>query len=402
MPIERQSKKPHHSNFVCALCAQPLTDSNATKEHIIPNAIGGRKTVSNFICRKCNSRTGHTWDNELFNQLKPLCTMLNINRDRGDNQPITVETVSGRKLNLNPDGSRTITKPEFSKQDLGDKTEYKIKAKSMKELKGILSGLKKKHPHIDINELMKNAAENREYSEDPFCINHRFDGALAERSVIKSCLALAYESDLNIDDCEQAKSYLLSDGNECFGYFNEKDVVTNRPQNTFFHCIYICGDPQNKQVLAYAEYFGYQRIVACLSSNYVGEKFSHVYAIDPVTGKELDIEINLEIDPEEIPDIYAHKKVDWNVTKRPLEALLAVWKERDENRAISEAVEEALEFAFSKCGIVPGDHLTDENSAEMARVLSDRLAPSILRIKLNRTFSEEDLQKIVGKSQEHG
>ena len=402
MPFKHQSQKPLHRNFVCALCAQPLTDSNASKEHIIPNAIGGRKKVSNFICKNCNSRTGHNWDIELVNQLKPLCTMLNINRDRGSNPPITVETVNGRKLDLNPDGSMTIANPEFSKQDIGDKTEYKLRARSMEELKRNLPGLKRKHPHIDIDELMKNATKFREYPEDSLCINLQFGGPLTGRSVIKSCLALAYESGLNIDDCEQVKSYLLSDGNACFGYFNEKDVVTNRPQNTFFHCIYVCGDPQNKQVLAYAEYFGYLRIVACLSSNYVGEKFSHGYAIDPVTGKELDIEINLEIDPEEIPDIYAYKKVDWNVTKGALGALFAVWKVKDENQAISEAVEEAEEFAFSKCGIVPGDRLTDEKSAELVRVLSDRLAPSILRIKLGRTFSEEDLQKILGYSQEHG
>ena len=255
MPIKSQSKNPHHRKFVCALCAQRLTDSNASKEHIIPNAIGGRKKVSNFICKNCNCRTGHNWDIELVNQLKPLCTMLNIKRERGNNKPITVETVNSRKLDLNPDGSMTIAKPEFRRQDLGDKTEYKIKARSMEELKRYLPGLKRKHPHIDIDELMKNATKFREYPEDSLCINLHFGGSLAGRSVIKSYLALAYESGLNIDDCEQVKSYLLSDGNTCFGYFNEEDVVTNRPQNTFFHCIYVCGDPQNKQVLAYAEYF---------------------------------------------------------------------------------------------------------------------------------------------------
>ena len=402
MPIKRQSQNPHHRKFVCALCAQPLTDSNASKEHIIPNAIGGRNKVSNFICKNCNSRTGHIWDIELVNQLKPLCTMLNINRDRGSNQPITVETVNSRKLDLNPDGSMTITNPEFSKQNLGDKTEYKIKARSIGELQRNLSGLKKKHPRIDIDELIRNATDNREYSADAFCINLRFGGPLAGRSVVKSCLALAYEVGLNIDDCEHAKNYLLLDRNACFGYFNERDVVTNRPPNTSFHCIYVCGDPQNKQVLAYAEYFGYQRIVVCLSSNYVGEKISHLYAVDPITGKELDIEINLEIDPEEIPDIYASNKVDWNVTRRALGAVLAVWKEKDEKRAISEAVVEALEFAFSKCGVVLGDHITDEKAAEVCRVVSDRLRPLIHHLISNRTFSEEDVQMIARKSQEHG
>ena len=179
-------------------------------------------------------------------------------------------------------------------------------------------------------------------------------------------------------------------------------MVTSRPPNTFFHCIYVCGDPQNKQVLAYAEYFGYQRIVVCLSSNYVGEIFSHLYAIDPVTGKELDIEINLEIDPEELPDIYENNKEDRNETFRALGALLVVWKEKDEKRAISEAIKEALEFAFSRCGVMLGDRLTDKKSAEVCRVVSDRLKPFIRHLISSRTFSEEDVQMIVRKSQEHG
>ena len=403
MPIERQSQNPKHRKFVCAFCAQPLIDSNASKEHVIPNAIGGHKTVSNFICSKCNSESGHTWDNELSNQLKPLCTMLNIKRDHGSNQCITVETFNSGKLDLNPDGSMTRKKPECSKRDLGGKTEIEIRARSMKEANKILSKLKKKHPHKDINKLKKNAPQKRENFEDGFYINLCLAGGeFAGRSIVKSCLALAYEVGLNIDDCEQAKNYLLSDGNACFGYFNEKDVVTNRPNNIFFHCVYVCGDPQNKQVLAYAEYFGYQRVVVCLSSNYVGAKFSRGYAIDPVTGKELDIEINLEINPEEIPDIYAFKKVDFDEIAQSLELLLAYWQKKGKQREIKAAVEDAMEFAFSKCGVVPGDRLTDEKAAEVSRVISDRLVPAILHIERSRTFSEDDLQKIVGKLQERG
>ena len=44
-------------------------------------------------------------------------------------------------------------------------------------------------------------------------------------------------------------------------------------------------DPNERQLLAYVEYFGWLRIVACLSNNYEGIAFSHCYAIDPVAGK---------------------------------------------------------------------------------------------------------------------
>ena len=43
----------------CWLCDRELTE---TREHIIPESMGGRKTVRGFICRNCNSETGHDWD----------------------------------------------------------------------------------------------------------------------------------------------------------------------------------------------------------------------------------------------------------------------------------------------------------------------------------------------------
>ena len=106
----------------CALCQTPLTVTNASKEHIFPNAIGGRKTVSDFICRRCNSESGGKWDSELAKQLQLFCTMLDVSRKRGENQPIPVKTVSGRKLIWNTDGSLTIEKPAFDKRIVDDKT----------------------------------------------------------------------------------------------------------------------------------------------------------------------------------------------------------------------------------------------------------------------------------------
>ena len=43
----------------CWLCDRELTE---TREHIIPESMGGKRTVRGFICRDCNSTTGHKWD----------------------------------------------------------------------------------------------------------------------------------------------------------------------------------------------------------------------------------------------------------------------------------------------------------------------------------------------------
>ena len=363
------------SENLCAICGTTLIKSNSSREHVIPNAIGGRKTVGNFICINCNSLTGTQWDNELVNQLKPLCTLLNIKRGRGKNQPIPVETVKGRELILNPDRSMAPLKPVIEEHDLGGKTEINIQARSKKELQEILTGLKKKHPNIDVDKLLAEANDIQEHSEDLLKFSLEFGDLNSGKSVVKSCLALAYEAGLRIDECEHAKSYLQSDGEPCFGYFNEWDVVNNRPENTIFHCVHVCGYPANRQVLAYVEYFNCERIVACLSSSYDGKAFSHSYAVDPVTGMELGIEIELKIKPEEISEIYAYKKVSTEKRRQALEAVLMCWLKQDRERAFGDAAEDAFTFAYAKCGVKPGDIISDQLAAEVINAIMYRLDP---------------------------
>ena len=137
----------------------------------------------------------------------------------------------------------TIAQPVFDEQDLGDKKAIKIQARNMKEMERMVSGLQRKYPQIDTNEMLRHATNEKAYSTEPYKISFKFDEPLVGRSAVKSCLALAYDAGLNIDSCENARSYLLSDGEACFGYFNKYDVVKNRPERTFFHCVHVLRRP---------------------------------------------------------------------------------------------------------------------------------------------------------------
>ena len=359
----------------CAFCGTTLTRTNISLEHVFQNAIGGRKTVDNFICSNCNSKTGANWDAALVEQLRPLCTMLNIKRSRRCNRPFVVETSSQRKLTVHPDGSMTIAEPIFDKRQLGNKSAVRIHARTMREMREMVTGLKRKHSQIDTDEVMKKADRRREYLREPYAITLNVGGPIAGRAMIKSCLALAYDAGSNIGDCREAESYLLKDGQPCFGYYNERDVVKNRPKDTFFHCIYVCGDPTRGQLLAYVEYFGWLRIVARLSNAYDGMAFSHCYAIDPVSGKELNLDVELMIEPADIPEIYDYRKVDNSEVGRALGAVVEAWGQMDRERAQDRAVKDALKFACDECGISEGDILSDEQAAQFARVVAQRLEP---------------------------
>ena len=395
---DHQAREDNATGMKCALCGMSLTGENASREHVFPNAIGGRKRVGNFLCVACNSRTGSDWDDELVRQFRPLCTMLNVNRARGRNRRFVVETVSDRRLALNPDGSMTIAEPLFEAQELDGKTAVKIRARTTRELRSMLSGLQRKHPQIDVDQLVKRAERIQEYSSEPYAVSLTVGGPLAGRSMIKSCLSMVYDAGFDIGHCEEAERYLLKGGEPCFGYYTERDAVRNRPEKTFFHCVHVRGDPERRQLLAYVEYFGWLRFVACLSRNYERCAFSHSYAIDPVSGKELDLNIVLEIDRADFQEFHDGRKVDYGEVARDLGVLVEAWREMDVDRARAHAIEDALAFACEACGIGEGDILTDEQAARLARVVSNRLAPFLAHTILGSQLTEDDLRAIERKS----
>ena len=350
--------------------------------------------MSNFLCVACNSTTGSEWDDELVRQLTPLCTMLNVKRARGRNRPFVVETVTDRRLTLDPDGWMTIAEPLFEAQELAGKTTVKIRARTTRELKGMLSGLKKKHPQIDVDELMKQAEPLREYSNEPYAIPLSVGGAVAGRSIVKSCLAMVHDAGLTTDQCEEAEQYLLKGGKPCFGFYTKRDLVRNRPEKTFFHCVHVRGDPEQRQILGYVEYFGCLRFLAWLSRNYEGCAFSHCHAVDPVTGKELDLDISLDISPADLTEIDDGGEVDYDEVARALGVLVGAWKEIDVDRARTHAIDDAIAFACAECGISEGDVLSDEQAAQFARVVSGRMTPYLLHTILASRLTEDDRRAI--------
>ena len=208
-------------------------------------------------------------------------------------------------------------------------------------------------------------------------------------------LLMRLASTLTIANMQKAILYRTE--SRASGTTNETDVVTNRPAKVFFHCIFVSGDPTSGQILAYAEYFGCWRIVACLSSDYNGDPFSCCYAIDPVTGQELDIDVHLNFTPEDMASISAGEKVDYSKMEKALSPLVETYMERATGASIAHAAEDAEEFALANSGVQPGEVLSDEQIANLIGLAWQRLAPFLLHLYSSRTFSLEDLRNIAIK-----
>ncbi len=201
----------------CALCDLPITNKNDSKEHLIPNAIGGRKRIAGFICTTCNSKSGEDWDAELASQLNPLSLFFGISRERGVVPSQVIETTGGGKVQLNPDGRMGLAKPTYEQAPHDSGIKISINARSTKEAKKMLAGLKRKFPQIDLEKILADVKAQSHYPDDMIKFALSLGGHKAGRSIVKTCLALAVESGVNPKSCEAARGYLTkSDGEAMF------------------------------------------------------------------------------------------------------------------------------------------------------------------------------------------
>ena len=375
----------------CALCEGLFEKLIDSEEHIIPNAIGGKRKVRGFLCQKCNSDTGREWDAALASQLNAISNLLNIKRERGTPPDLIVKTVTGQRLRHRTDGHITPAGYEDSIHQVEGKVILEFTAPNMRELRRHLDGLVRKHPQLAGVDLLQHAKKRTEYISDPMEIDLTFGGLDAGRSVVKSCAALAHAAGVRLADLPYAREYLADKDKPCFGYYNEKDVVLNRPPKAIFHCVHVQGDRTTGKVLGYVEYFGFQRIVALLSDSYSGEAFSESYAINPVTGEEISLNVRLpDLSSEEIQDIYDYKKVDSEKTRVALGNFAESYIEESRKRELSRVLDDAVQHASTNCGAAPGEILTDEQSGRFAALVMERLAPFLLHQFANPEFPVEE------------
>lgn len=321
----------------CYLCRVPLTAENDSGEHIIPNSIGGIREVRGFICRKCNGEASETWDNDLAKQLNKLALFFRVVRDRGENRAEVIETSAGEKLIYDKKELRFFA-PEIIKEVREDGVHFQISANDMKQARQIVSGLKRKYPTLDVEKTLAGATASPKYPEGYFHFEFSFGGLSVGKSFIKTALALLSANGIDPQICERAGSYLLGDGEPCFGHYYHNDLLINRPVGVPIHCICVKGSKDARTVQAYLEYFGVVRIVMSLSNEYEGEDFKHSYAIDPTEGTELQVNFDFWFDESDVQKIYEYQFYDAAVARESLHAVIGPEMQRQQDQHFEEVL----------------------------------------------------------------
>jgi hypothetical protein len=243
----------------------------------------------------------------------------------------------------------------------------------------MLAGVKRKYPKIDFEKTISSAQSQAYYPDDMIKFGSTIGGHKAGRSIVKTCLALAVESGINPKTCKSALEYLTKPAGEpCFGYYYERDLIVNRSEDIVFHCVSVTGNPDTKQLLGYVEYYSVWRMIICLSDKYEGERFSRTYALNPISGDEIEMQVELSLSPEDIAASCRHEKMSYDSIKKAFKKVISIGMESSYQREEDRVLNEAMQYAFKNCGAKEGENLTEEQIAKLTNLLMEKLNPFII------------------------
>lgn len=322
----------------CYMCDTDLIGSNSSKEHILPNAIGGRKTSNDLLCRKCNSNFGEGIDAEFAQQFLSLTSLLGVKKQRGDTVTLkNIKTQSGENYNL-VDG-RTPTLPHPLVQvvkDADGKTNLHIETRTEAEMKKKLQELSKKYG-FDPIELFKKINSKQSHLTEPLIFDLKVGGGSTFRSITKTLLNF----------------YLVEGGDRKYAlpivpYLKkEKELalingyaLTTPPyelgDSEVVHVLYIVGDTEHKTLYGYIELFSTFSYVVLLSNMYEGEAFTRTYCIDPLIGIEVEKVVTLNVPHELLRNQQNFDHFNPKIVEEKLNRLMRIIQERHFNKTLEE------------------------------------------------------------------
>lgn len=363
-------------NQKCALCENSLTGKNRSKEHIIPNAIGGRKKTTGFICNTCNNKLGEKWDSELAKQLNWFSLVVGISRERGEPPKQIVQTVEGEKYWLRNDGSFTPEKSSYTEEDRGGAVKISLTAKTIDEAKQRLKGISRKYPNFDIEKALNELEVKTDYLDSPLHVSQSLGGPDAGRSLVKTAFAFSSACGVAHSECDKAIQYLLDENLEDipFGFSYLSDFIQNRPKEKIFHCVSLHGDPKTKRLWSYIEYFGSFRVVVLLSDSYSGEYKNEIYSVDPIDGSSAGVRVKSDVSAEELALIWSGNGLNHENYKAAADYALPIILERARSRTLDRTVREGFDHAAKQLGIKENEIIPKEKAAEFTAFMMEKIS----------------------------
>ena len=272
-----------------------------TKEHIIPASIGGTKSVRGFICRNCNSKTGHDWDVAVtrFESWKfHLLSDLKINPQQGKptkgimpdtGMKVLIDSGVQIQLDRNAPVKTHLETGEVLYQFSGDPSR-------VDELFASVNTLLQRKGKDPMTRDEFDARINHSVIPQPVVkVKLQMDAPKYYRSLVKTAMAMAFSVGITPMVCENALRYLRDQtmGEDGVVTLPETSLEDSIDDWTCHHAVTIFGFPDSRILIGEVLYFGSVVGLVILSNAYDGPTIIAGHAISLRTGEYVDADINL-------------------------------------------------------------------------------------------------------------
>ncbi|MFQ6113627.1 MAG: HNH endonuclease [bacterium] len=277
---------PNSKEEYCYGCdkGRPLT-----KDHMIPQAIGGKLKVP--ICEKCRKKI-NSIDTELTKNFQKVATLLDVKRERKENKPFKVKQVeTDIEFEIDSRTARRVRPKVEIKFDQNGVPIPDIRARSQKELNEILEGINKKYGQI---------AQSTEITTEPIRLGmveyeNTVGGRLFNRSVAKTAyLFLASrlpKEKVFSETFKSIRDFIFEDQGESLTSFNFIHTKFMNDGRGPLHRIAVHFDSQKRNIVGYVQYFGIFRFSVLIARAFSWDIFipDLKYRLNPVTGDEIPL-----------------------------------------------------------------------------------------------------------------
>ncbi|QXI30530.1 HNH endonuclease [Pseudomonas vanderleydeniana] len=367
----------NNKNF-CALCEKPIEISNNSREHIIPRSIGGRRKIRSFICIDCNSRSGDSWDAEIWQQFSHVAMMHGVERERGDPPDIKIQTIDGKHYLLLPDGSMTIPNAIYQTEPSEKGLRIHITARDELTAHKMVRQVAKKNPKVDAASFLRGMTVTETPLETPITFSAQFGGELAGRSMVKTAVALAVASGVSVQSCDTAMQYLKNDtATPPYAFFYLRNLVMNRPSTHAFNCVSVLSIPSKRKLLGYVEYFSMSRIAIILSEQYDGPMVNATYSFNPASNSELDLNVDLNLSENELELIRTNQAFTTETYAAALKAGFDIIYNRSQSRHLEREASNAFEYVCKTMEIPKEGIIPLERAQEFSKLFADYFVSKI-------------------------
>jgi hypothetical protein len=271
--------------------------------------------------------------------------------------------------------------PEVTTEKLpGGKTRYGISAteeKAQEIMQRIEQKHKMKNPNSDLK--IETGEPLRSTYSGRVKILQKLGGTTALRSVCKTAIDFYLYAGGDPQYVGQSIPYVVH-GNgrdRTTFYYPDTDVLTDRDADQILHAVIAQGDPDERILYSYIEFFSGVRYITLLNDNYAGEKFTKSYFFDVLRNIEVNKEFSLNISRDSLQTLLAGSAVSAKQLELALHNLMRIGMSRRDNDRFDAIIQDAMKDSLER--YPEGVPITREMMGEFIDELIKRIIPLLPR-----------------------